>query len=90
MMKDRNRGKASGVARLTVEEHLWLHRKMERRALELWLEGSGRRRTTLNNWLEAEREVWAEFARLPASGGRGNGVAGRGVRVGHWMGRQKT
>ena len=53
---------------LTVEEHLWLHRMMERRAHELWLEGGGRRRSALENWLRAEREVWGEFERMPGRG----------------------
>jgi len=67
-MKDGRQRQGSGAMALTVEEHLWLHRMMERRAHELWLEGGGRRRSALENWLRAEREVWGEFERMPGRG----------------------
>jgi hypothetical protein len=60
-MKDRKQG--ARRVELTVEEHLWLHRRMEQRAHELWLAGGGRRKTALENWLQAERETWGEFER---------------------------
>lgn len=61
-MKDRMH---KGTRALTVEEHLWLHRRMELRAHELWLAGGHRRAATLQNWLQAERETWAAFRRIP-------------------------
>ncbi len=61
-MKDRLH---KGTRALTVEEHLWLHQRMERRAHELWLADGCRRTNALKNWLQAERETWAAFRRIP-------------------------
>jgi hypothetical protein len=62
-MKARKQKRGCRAAELTAEEHLWLHRKMERRAHELWLAG-GCRRSRLNDWLRAEREIWPQFERM--------------------------
>jgi hypothetical protein len=63
-MKDRKSG--AKRAELTVEEHLWLHRRMEQRAHELWLARGCPRKAALDNWLQAERETWKEFERTSA------------------------
>ena len=63
-MKDRKQGSANGAAELTMGEHLWLHQHMEHRAHELWLAGGCQRRTSLNNWVQAERETWKKFEKI--------------------------
>jgi len=48
-------------AAFTVETHLGVQAQIERRARELWHAGGGKYNTALSDWLQAEREVIAEF-----------------------------
>ena len=72
-MKDgtyRTKGQDGGgeSPELTVEEHLWLHQMMERRAHELWLARGCRPESALDDWVQAERETWKKFHRIPPHG----------------------
>lgn len=64
-MKGRKHTGGSRAAELTMQEHLWLEREMQHRAHELWLAGGCRRRSALDHWLQAERETWGRFERIP-------------------------
>jgi post-segregation antitoxin (ccd killing protein) len=46
---------------LTAEEHLQVQREIERRAHELWHAGGCRQTASLNDWLQAEREIMEKF-----------------------------
>jgi DUF2934 family protein len=50
----------------TSGEHLGVQEQIERRARELWCAGGCRHDTTLNDWLQAEREVLEQFTRVCA------------------------
>jgi hypothetical protein len=62
------RSGSSALPGLTVEEHLWLHRRMERRAHELWLARGCQPESALDDWVQAERETWKKFHRIPPHG----------------------
>jgi hypothetical protein len=53
--------KINSVAVFTVEDHLQVQQKIERRAHELWHAGGCRHDTMLDDWLRAEREVAEQF-----------------------------
>ena len=62
-MKIANQRRTNVAVSLTADEHLWLQKQIEKRAHELWRTGGRRPNATLNDWLQAEREIAEEFFR---------------------------
>ena len=62
-MKNKTQSEIDTATVLTAEGHLRLQEQIERRANELWRTGGCRDGTSLNDWLQAEREVLEQRAR---------------------------
>ena len=70
-MKTENRESRSPKSQFTFEEHLRVQLAIEQRAHQLWLLRGCRLPATLQDWLEAEREIttsffWSRFNATPA------------------------
>jgi hypothetical protein len=62
-MRPLSRGRLLQGVVFTAEEHLRVQQQIERRARVLWCAGGCRHGTTLKDWVQAEREVLAQFIR---------------------------
>src|SRR5579859_7804292 len=62
-MKIADQRRMATTTSLTADEHLWLQKEIENRAHELWRAGGCRPNLTLNDWLQAEREIAEKFFR---------------------------
>jgi hypothetical protein len=49
---------------ITMQDHLWVHRRTQDRAYAVWISSGCRSGTALRDWLQAEAEVLIEFCRL--------------------------
>jgi hypothetical protein len=61
IVKIRKHKQENGAVNLTAREHLEVQREIEKRAHELWRIGGCRQTATLDEWLQAEREIIERF-----------------------------
>lgn len=68
-MKPASPDTRAGAPQFTAGEHLRVQFQIEVRAREIWVRGGSRQNASLDNWLQAEREVTERFIRARSNGG---------------------
>jgi Protein of unknown function (DUF2934) len=62
-LKEQQRARLSKQSPFTIEEHLRVQREIEERAHRFWFAKGCALKSALEDWLKAENEVLAEFAK---------------------------